>query len=63
MIELKQYRAAKEPTWIITITDSEGMHRQLIIKDSEMQDLFYKYILEMPISNGEILLHVANRKK
>ncbi len=45
MIELKQYRAAKEPTWIITITDSEGMHRQLIIKDSEMQNLFYKYIL------------------
>ena len=43
MVQLKKYRAAKVPTWIITLTDSEGMHRQLIITDEEIKELVSEY--------------------
>jgi len=37
MIELKKDK--KSPTWIITTTDNEGFHRQLNVREEELNEL------------------------
>lgn len=45
MVELKKDRKASR-TWLITVTDSEGFHRQLPISYDDMTDLMRQWIEE-----------------
>ena len=45
MVELKRDRKAIR-TWLITVTDSEGFHRQLPISYDDMTDLMRQWIEE-----------------
>lgn len=45
MVELKKDRKAIR-TWLITVTDSEGFHRQLLISYDDMTDLMRQWIEE-----------------
>ena len=45
MVELKRDRKAIR-TWLITVTDSEGFHRQLSISHDDMTDLMRQWIEE-----------------
>ena len=43
MVELKRDRKASR-IWLITVTDSEGFHRQLPISHDEMTDLMRQWM-------------------
>ena len=43
MVEIKQDRKAIR-TWLITVTDSEGFHRQLPISHDDMTDLMRQWM-------------------
>ena len=43
MVELKRDRKAIR-TWLITVTDSEGFHRQLPISYDDMTDLMRQWM-------------------
>ena len=45
MVELMRDRKAIR-TWLITVTDSEGFHRQLPISYDDMTDLMRQWIEE-----------------
>jgi len=45
MVELKKDRKASR-MWLITVTDSEGFHRQLAISYDDMTDLMRQWIEE-----------------
>ena len=45
MVELKRDRKAIR-TWLITVTDSEGFHRQLPISYDDMTDLMRQWMEE-----------------
>ena len=45
MVELKQDRKANR-IWLITTTDSEGVHRQLPISHDDMTDLMRQWMEE-----------------
>lgn len=42
MIEL--HKDKKSPTWVITLTDSEGFHRQMHVTKEEMNELIRLWI-------------------
>ena len=46
MVELKQDRKANR-IWLITVTDSEGFHRQLPITFDDMRELVRLWIDEV----------------
>ena len=46
MVELKQDRKANR-IWLITVTDSEGFHRQLPITFDDMRELVRQWIDEV----------------
>ena len=43
MVTLKRDRKAKD-CWLITVTDSEGFHRQLPISHDDMTDLMRQWM-------------------
>lgn len=45
-VTLKRDRKAHE-TWLVTVTDSEGFHRQLAITYDDMRELVRQWIEEM----------------
>ena len=45
MVELKHNRKPR-PMWLITVTDSEGFHRQLPISHDDMTDLMRQWMEE-----------------
>ena len=45
MVELNRDRKASR-MWLITVTDSEGFHRQLAISYDDMTDLMRQWIEE-----------------
>lgn len=45
-VTLKQDRKAHD-TWLVTVTDSEGFHRQLAITYDDMRELVHQWIDEI----------------
>ena len=43
MVELKNDRKTRR-MWLITVTDSEGLHRQLSISHDDMTDLMRQWM-------------------
>ena len=46
MVDLKRDNKAHE-IWLITVTDSEGFHRQLAITYDDMRELVHQWIEEI----------------